>query len=390
MRILHVLPQFPYFGGTRIVGGYPSTVLNLVERQQGMHQVEIMSRTFPTTPPETCAGSTIHPLGDARRAGTPLRTAWFMIRAALAVARRRGDFDIVHLHAGYVDYLLLAALLRLAGGRTTAATIYCPASPTPSRRRLQRMIIGTCHRIVRVSGMSENVASSIRELVPAALCVRTPPVLDAKIWGGDQPGDFASNATGRIGEPLRVLFVGNASPTKGLDILFTAAAKARASGLDLLLTVTTELDRTSPDSRIADLRQFASDLGLEDHVRYLGIVDDMRELVRSNDVHVAPFRSTQGPSDYFVSTLEAMAAGKCVIASRLDGMTEIVVHGHNGLLSEPGNPEDLAAQLISASDEATRRRLAAAAGQTMRSGDMTPATNLARFEELYDTAKAGR
>ena len=390
MRILHVLPQFPYFGDTRIVGGYPSTVLNLVEWQQRTHRVEIMSRTFAETPPHTNSGSPIRSLGDARRAGTPLRTAWFMVRAALALARRRGDFDVVHVHAGYVDYLLLAALLRVAGGATTVATFYCPVSPSPRRRRLQRLIVRTCGRIVPISGMSKNVSASLHELAPEMRCAHTPPLIDVDAWVDGHASALTPNAAGGTGGPVRVLFVGNASPTKGLDVLFAAAATARGSGLDLSLTVTTELSRTSPGSRVASLRKLASDLELDDHVRYLGIVDNMRALLHSHDVHVAPFRNTQGPSDYFVSTLEAMAAGTCVIASRLNGMAEVIDHGRNGLLARSGDPEDLAAQLISASDESTRRTLAEAARQSLRTGDMAPANSLARFEEFYDTARTAR
>ena len=43
--------------------------------------------------------------------------------------------------------------------------------------------------------------------------------------------------------------------------------------------------------------------------------------------------------------LEAMAANKPVIASRINGIMEVVEDGKNGLLFEPGNDKDLAAQL---------------------------------------------
>jgi glycosyltransferase involved in cell wall biosynthesis len=44
--------------------------------------------------------------------------------------------------------------------------------------------------------------------------------------------------------------------------------------------------------------------------------------------------------------LEAMAAGKPIVASRVGPIPEVVVHGETGLLVEPGRSEPLAAALI--------------------------------------------
>jgi glycosyltransferase involved in cell wall biosynthesis len=74
-------------------------------------------------------------------------------------------------------------------------------------------------------------------------------------------------------------------------------------------------------------------------VTFHGIVDDMRALMRSHDVIVLPFRSTRGPSDYFIAALEAMAIGRPVIASALPGMSEVIRHARDGFLIELENAD---------------------------------------------------
>jgi len=62
-----------------------------------------------------------------------------------------------------------------------------------------------------------------------------------------------------------------------------------------------------------------------------------------------------------VAALEAMAAGRPVVASRVGGLTEAVVHEETGLLVPPGDPTALATALVRlARDPGLRARLGAA------------------------------
>ena len=61
-----------------------------------------------------------------------------------------------------------------------------------------------------------------------------------------------------------------------------------------------------------------------------------------------------------VPLIDAMAAGKAVIASAISGIPELVVHGETGLLVDPANPRMLADAIHRlASDPALRARLGA-------------------------------
>ncbi len=98
-------------------------------------------------------------------------------------------------------------------------------------------------------------------------------------------------------------------------------------------------------------------LGLADRVHLAGERRDVPELLATADAFVLPSASEGLP----VSVLEAMAAGLPVVASRVGGVPELVVHGKTGLLVDPGDPGKLGDALRRvAADRVLRCRLGAA------------------------------
>ena len=78
-------------------------------------------------------------------------------------------------------------------------------------------------------------------------------------------------------------------------------------------------------------------LGLDAYVRFLGFRDDVRVLLSLIDVFVLPSLS-EGLS---MALLEAMAAGKPVVATRVGGNAELVVEGDTGFLVDPQSPDSI-------------------------------------------------
>jgi glycosyltransferase involved in cell wall biosynthesis len=177
--------------------------------------------------------------------------------------------------------------------------------------------------------------------VCAALPVRaywTPPVIDSAYFS---PCQNAVNEN-------QIVFVGNATPSKGLTDLLPAYAELSAefgSSRDLHLVVTTELARTSASKELRQMLDSLGALPAFSQISWLSIVPDMRNLLAESAIHVAPFRNTNGPSDYFISTLEAMAMGKVCIVSDLPGMAEVVRDGENGFAFRAGDWRDLGCAL---------------------------------------------
>jgi glycosyltransferase involved in cell wall biosynthesis len=90
------------------------------------------------------------------------------------------------------------------------------------------------------------------------------------------------------------------------------------------------------------LKAQAEKLGIERHVRFLGMRNDVPRLLAAMDVFVLPSLS-EGLS---IAALECMSAGKPIVASRVGGNPELIVEGETGLLVPPRDHGALAEALI--------------------------------------------
>jgi glycosyltransferase involved in cell wall biosynthesis len=143
-----------------------------------------------------------------------------------------------------------------------------------------------------------------------------------------------------------VLFVGNLTRSKGLDLLIDAMRKVVESVPNARLVVTLELRHSSFDENERALVRQIVDANIQKNVVQLGVIDFMPELLSAIDIAVSPYRNTQGPSDYPLALMEAMASGKCVVGTRTGGLPELIEDGVNGKLVEPGESEALSSALL--------------------------------------------
>jgi glycosyltransferase involved in cell wall biosynthesis len=107
------------------------------------------------------------------------------------------------------------------------------------------------------------------------------------------------------------------------------------------------------------VERFARDLGTIDHVHFLGAVVDPAPLLQRAEVIWVPSLHGGGVG----ATLEAMAAGRVVIASRCPDLAEVVVDGETGFLVEPDDKAALARQTRLLLDDAAGRQRCGAAGR---------------------------
>ncbi|NOZ68482.1 MAG: glycosyltransferase family 4 protein [Deferribacteres bacterium] len=90
------------------------------------------------------------------------------------------------------------------------------------------------------------------------------------------------------------------------------------------------------------LENMAAGLGISGHVIFTGFVEDIPGIYSFSDVAVLTSWSEGLPQ----SLLQAMAAGVPVIATRVGGVPEVVIHGRTGMLVEPGDHKALAEGII--------------------------------------------
>jgi glycosyltransferase involved in cell wall biosynthesis len=128
------------------------------------------------------------------------------------------------------------------------------------------------------------------------------------------------------------------------------------------------------------LKKMAADLGIEDRVRFMGVVDNAAQAMAGMDAMVLPSLWEGMPH----AVLEAMAEGKPVVASRIAGMDELVQDGRTGILCAPGNAEELAAALLSLVRDRQRARAMGQAGQGLAREKFSIAATVAATVGLYD------
>jgi glycosyltransferase involved in cell wall biosynthesis len=103
-------------------------------------------------------------------------------------------------------------------------------------------------------------------------------------------------------------------------------------------------------------------LSINDRVIFQPFRQDIPDILNAVDVYCLP-SLWEGLS---IGLLEAMAMGKAVVASRVDGTIEVIKDNYNGILVESSNPEQLAkAILLLCDDRRVRERLGAQAKQTV-------------------------
>lgn len=131
-----------------------------------------------------------------------------------------------------------------------------------------------------------------------------------------------------------IAFVGQLCKRKAVDILLRAFALIQ-DRVDACLVIAGEDNETG-----GEYLHYLQDLALELKIKriiFTGFLHDIPGLMSSIDILVLP--SLEEPFGRVL--IEAMAAGKPVLASSVGGIPEIVDHGENGLLFEKGDMETL-------------------------------------------------
>ncbi|MBI1976043.1 MAG: glycosyltransferase family 4 protein [Candidatus Omnitrophica bacterium] len=128
-----------------------------------------------------------------------------------------------------------------------------------------------------------------------------------------------------------------AGGVKGFDLLLRAAVLLVPKFPNLRILLAGEGPRRSY------LQQLAQELGIDQKVRFVGVVEDIRIPLALMDLFIFPSR---WPEAFGLTLVEAMAAGKPVIATMVGAVPEIVQHGSDGWLVEPDNVSLLAGGIL--------------------------------------------
>jgi glycosyltransferase involved in cell wall biosynthesis len=119
--------------------------------------------------------------------------------------------------------------------------------------------------------------------------------------------------------------------------------------------------------------------GLAGSVRFMGVRTDIPRLLHAADVLVLPSVFESLPR----TIMEAMAASKPVIATRVGGVCEVVIDGRTGLIVPPGEPGPLAEALVLMATDPEYRSRMGLAGRLRAEERYDVRKCLVRTEQLY-------
>ena len=236
---------------------------------------------------------------------------------------------VFHAHLSWplaCKFGLIAARVRRVPAIVATAQLFVEALVNRSVRWQQRLVSAGVHRYFAVSrDVAGRLASSFG--IPAAKL--------RVVYNGIDPGPFDAP----VSPVLRAELTGGTSRA----VVLTSARLAAQKGLDTLLAAAALVPDAvfviagdGPDRAVLETR--ARGLGIAERVRFLGPRPDVPQLLAVADLFVLPSLFEGLP----LAVLEAMAAAKPVVASRIGGTDEAVVESVTGLLVPPSDPGALA------------------------------------------------
>lgn len=147
--------------------------------------------------------------------------------------------------------------------------------------------------------------------------------------------------------------VGRLSEEKGFDHLINAVYRLIRSGHQVGLLIAGEGHLKEA------LQKQIEELQLQNHVRLVGFLKDPRELYRAIDVYVLSSLREGLPN----VVLEAMASGRAVVSTNVNGIPRLVTSGENGIVVKSDSVDELFTGIRTVLESDDQRKCLAAAGR---------------------------
>ncbi|MCY3591197.1 MAG: N-acetyl-alpha-D-glucosaminyl L-malate synthase BshA [Acidobacteria bacterium] len=361
----------PSFGGSGVVASELALAL-----AEGGDVVHVVSSDRPPRLSERANvhfhrvdGSEIQEYGLFDR---PLQTLALANRLAEVAASARLDVLHAHYAAPHAVAALLARRLLAEGvGDRPPCPIVTTVHGTDvtlvGARPSYRDIVGWALRSSdRVTAPSEALAREATER-----------------FSLDEPVDVIPNfvppaAAGRRREPASaaesglVVHVSNFRPVK-------RAADVIAAFALVLREIPARLCMVGDGPERAGAERRCRELGIGDHVTFLGNQTHVEPILEQGDL----FLSASESESFGLASLEALALGVPVVATRTGGVPEVVCENRNGLLCPVGDVEALAASCVALLRDPARRQAFAAHGRKWARSRFDRRRIVARYRELY-------
>lgn len=310
-----------------------------------------------------------------------LENGWNMYQALKALERRH-RFTLLEMPECGAEGWLLNSLI----GLPTVVRFHSPAQLIMPFYDVRRTDVKTCswleRRAIRkataLTACSAFLAGEAKEKMGIHLPINViPNGIDLDLFDKERPLDV-THKFGLPADKIKIFFAGRMERRKGIHICGEIVASILRDHDVAFVFAGEDLFGYMSDKLLPSLQNET----LKGSIHYLGKLDlaEVRACLHATDIFLLPSLWENMP----YSCLEAMAAGRAIVASRQGGVPELIQHGVNGLLANAEDPASFIAQLkIVLGDDALRRSLGHAARRTVEEKftDDRVARQSARFYE---------
>jgi glycosyltransferase involved in cell wall biosynthesis len=303
----------------------------------------------------------VETLSELHREISPIRDLRAILRLARLIRRERPT--ILHTHTAKAGAVGRIAAL-LAGGARPPIIVhtfhghvlrgYFGRTMTFGFRTLERWLARTTTSLVAVSPEVRDDLVALR-VAPASkfTVVRLGIDLAHRIASDGVQRRETRRQMGLRDDVFVVGWVGRMTAVKNTDSLVRALQTLVDLGVDARLLLVGD----GPDRD--HLERYAHELGVMKRCLFLGYQEDVARFYDAIDALVLPSVNEGTP----VSVIEALAAERPAVATRVGGTPDIIRDGIDGFLVDPADSEELAARLAELARDAPRRAAMGAAGR---------------------------
>ncbi len=343
MKILMLTWEYP----PRIVGGIARVVHDLSKRLiKDGHEVTVVTYRDNADVPEyendkgvnvyRVDNYIIHPNNFI---DWILQLNFNLVSKATEIINKEGGFDVIHAH----DWLVAnaAKALKNAYGIPVVATIHATEAGRNSgiHDDTQRYINDTewmltyeASEVIVNSNYMKNELQRLFGLPYEKINVIPNGINLSNFTGIERDYDFRRQYA--MDNEKIILYVGRLVYEKGIQHLIAAMPKVLSNYHDAKLII------AGRGGMMDQLRQEASNLGLNNKIYFTGYLDSKQVQKMYKCADVAVFPSTYEP--FGIVALEAMLAGVPTVVSDVGGLDEIVTHGVDGMKAYAGNANSIA------------------------------------------------
>jgi glycosyltransferase involved in cell wall biosynthesis len=170
-----------------------------------------------------------------------------------------------------------------------------------------------------------------------------------------------------------VVYIGRLRPVKGVEYGLKAFAKAQAKQPNIHMALAGE------GEQLDYLKNLAKELGITENVTFLGVRNDLPDLLAAADSVLMPSLNEGFPR----TAIEAMAAGKPIIATRVGGTPEAIVDGETGILVPSKDIPAMASALTTLVGDRELQSHLGTAGRERTENNYSVENYVARLDGLY-------